>query len=99
MTGKTPSHEEHIATALSYDGVTTPRVVARGSGELATAIEQLAAHHNIPVIKDRSLLEMLASVPLGDDIPEQLYLAVATVLAYVWELEGRTPTGEKEVNG
>ena len=85
-------NKEHTASALSYDGYTVPTVVAQGSGDVASTIEQIAARHNIPVVKDRRLMEVLATVPTGEDVPPELYRAVATVLAYVWELEGRSPS-------
>lgn len=78
-------------SALRYDGSRAPKMMASGSGSLAAAIERLATEHNIPVLQDRSLSELLSRVPLGDEIPPSLYAAVATVLAYVFALEESAP--------
>ena len=83
--------DDHHASALRYDGNSAPRVLAAGSGQLASAIEQVARENNVPIVQDRTLSGLLSQVPLGDEIPPLLYVAVATVLAYVFEVEGRTP--------
>ena len=88
-----------LASALRYDGHSAPRVLATGSGELAAAIERVAREHDVPIVQDRALSALLSQVPLGDEIPPQLYLAVATVLAYIFELEGRTPADIRPIKG
>ncbi len=88
MTG---ADELRRAAALAYDGDTVPRVVASASGALAQEIEALARRHGIPVVEDPRLSAALAAVPLGDEVPEELYVAVATVLAYVFRVSGRRP--------
>lgn len=85
------SEELRRAAALAYDGRTAPRLVAGGSGVLAEEIEALARKHGIPVVQDPKLSAVLSAVPLGNEIPPQLYVAVATVLAYVFKVSGRTP--------
>ena len=85
------SEELRRAAALAYDGRTAPRLVAGGSGVLAEEIEALGRKHGIPVVQDPRLSAVLSAVPLGDEIPPQLYVAVATVLAYVFKVSGRTP--------
>ena len=85
------SEELRRAAALAYDGKTAPRVVANGSGALAEEIEALARRHGIPVIQDPRLSAVLCAVPLGEEVPPQLYVAVATVLAYVFKVSGRQP--------
>ena len=79
------------AAALSYDGEQAPRLVAKGSGALAAEIEALARAHDIPVVQDPRLSAVLSAVPLGEEVPPQLYVAVATVLAYVFGVAGRDP--------
>ncbi len=85
------SEELRKAAALAYDGKTAPRVVANGSGALAEEIEALARRHGIPVVQDPRLSAVLCAVPLGEEVPPQLYVAVATVLAYVFKVSGRRP--------
>jgi len=75
-----------LAVALQYPEGDTPRVVASGENAQAMAIADLARIHGIPVVADYNLVGVLSQVPLGEDIPESLYVAVAEVLAYVFEL-------------
>lgn len=91
------SEELRRAAALAYDGKAAPRLVAGGSGALAEEIEALARRHGIPVVQDSHLSAVLSAVPLGEEIPPQLYVAVATVLAYVFKVSGRTPDDLKTV--
>ena len=74
------------AAALRYTGLGTPTVVAKGEGEIAARIEALAQQHDIPLVQDAVLTNLLCSVPLGDEIPEQLYVAVAQILAHIYRV-------------
>jgi flagellar biosynthesis protein len=80
-----------IAIALSYDGQNAPEVVATGKGNAASKIIALAEQNDIPLQADSALAEMLCDVPLGDEIPEKLYLAVAKVLAFAYMVSGELP--------
>lgn len=80
------------AIALSYDGVTAPKVSASGVDELAQEIIRLALQHEIPVYENASLTQWLSQLDIGDEIPEQLYQVIAEILSFVYHLEGRTPT-------
>ena len=86
-----PGDELRRAAALAYDGTAAPRVVANGSGTLADEIEALARRHGIPVIQDPRLSAALSAVPLGEEVPPARYVAVATVLAYVFKVSNRRP--------
>ena len=79
--------------ALQYTGKGAPRVTAKGAGEVAERILELARENDIPVQEDSALAALLATVPLGDEIPEALYIAVAEVLAFAYYLSGKTPEG------
>ncbi len=79
--------------ALRYDGVNTPRVTAKGQGNLAEQILALAEAHGVPIEKDPELAALLSQIPLGDEIPETLYLAVAEVIAFAYLLSGKRPPG------
>ena len=87
------NNQTKIAIALEYDGANAPKVSARGIGELAEQILKLADQHNIPLQKDDELVEILAQIKLGDEIPEQLYYAVAEVIAFAYLLKGKFPEG------
>jgi flagellar biosynthesis protein len=79
------------AVALRYDGRRAPTVLATGAGELARQILAVAQRHNIPLHEDPALLQALAHLELGEEIPAPLYRAVAQVLAFCYFLNGRMP--------
>ncbi len=79
------------AVALAWDREHAPRVTAIGTGLTAEQILKIAAEHNIPLHNDPVLVEALAQVPLGTEIPRELYVAVAEVLAFVFLLAGIDP--------
>ena len=83
------------AVALRYEAAETsaPRVVATGSGEAAAAILAAAEEHGVPVEQDDALLEMLATCEVGEEIPPELYEAVAELLTWLHRLEGRLDAG------
>lgn len=80
-----------IAVALKYDGKNAPKVTAKGSGLTAEQILQIAEHHGIPLQTEPELARILAQIPLGDEIPNELYVAVAEVIAFAYFLSGKTP--------
>ena len=80
-----------IAVALKYDGKNAPKVTAKGTGFTAQQILGLAEQHNIPLQNDPELVNILAQIPVGDEIPKELYLAVAEVIAFAYFLSGKTP--------
>ncbi len=75
----------HVAVALRYDPAEgTPRVVAKGAGVVAAKIRELAAEHRVALVQDVPLARALhATCEVGQDIPRELYHAVAQVLAFV----------------
>ncbi len=81
----------HYAVALRYSSdAPAPIVVAKGQDIVAARIKALAAEHDVPVIPDPPLARALhASVEIGTEIPEELFGAVAQVLAFVYRTAGR----------
>ncbi|MFH5824884.1 flagellar biosynthesis protein FlhB [Georgenia sp. AZ-5] len=81
----------HVAVALKYEpGKSAPRVVARGADHLATHIREKAAAENVPMVQDVPLARALhGACDLGQEIPVELYDAVARVLAFVMALKAR----------
>jgi flagellar biosynthesis protein len=77
------------SAALSYTGEGAPRLVAKGEGELAEKIKAIADELDIPTVEQAGLVELLCQIPLGDEIPPALYVAVAEVLAHVFRLNNR----------
>lgn len=81
---------ERIAVALEYTG-DAPKVTAQGRGALAEEILRRAEAHDIPLRDDRDLVELLATLPLNQEIPAALYRAVAEVIAFAYLVKGRQP--------
>ncbi|GAA0705413.1 flagellar biosynthesis protein FlhB [Dyella marensis] len=87
----------HFAVALKYDEsrMRAPRVVAKGADVLAMQIRQVAAGHRIPMVEAPPLARALyATTELGREIPAALYVAVAQVLAYVFQLRQAVAHGD-----
>lgn len=87
------SKKPTTAVALQYDGKNAPQLTAKGSGELAEQIIALAKEHGIPLHEDADLINLLAKLELGDEIPQALYRAVAEVIAFSYILRGKVPEG------
>jgi flagellar biosynthesis protein len=78
-----------LAVALQYDRSGAPRVVAKGKGTIGEKIIEVAKAHDIPIEENEVLAGALSHVELGDEIPAELYKAVAEVLVFVLRLSGR----------
>ena len=81
----------HVAVALKYDAARgAPRVVAKGSGAIAAKIRERATENRVPLVKDVPLARALhKACEIGDEIPADLYAAVAQVLAFLFALKAR----------
>ncbi len=81
-----------IAVAIKYDDKTmaAPIVVAKGMNDIAARMRQIAAEHRVPIIERKPLARALyRDVKVGRPVPEELYGAVAEILAYVYRLSGK----------
>lgn len=81
----------HVAVAIKYDPTRgAPRVIAKGRGEVAAKIREVAAEARVPVVQDIPLARALhASCEIGQAVPPQLFTAVARVLAFVMQLKAK----------
>ncbi|RTE85449.1 MULTISPECIES: flagellar biosynthesis protein FlhB [Gammaproteobacteria] len=80
----------HFAVALSYDtdGRAAPRVIAKGTDDIAARIREVAMDSEVPILQNPLLARALYyTTELGHEIPEGLFMAVAQVLAYVYQLK------------
>ncbi|MBU1101671.1 MAG: flagellar biosynthesis protein FlhB [Bacteroidetes bacterium] len=80
----------HFAIALRYDPARdrSPKVLAKGVDEVAQRIKKIALENNVPLHEDRELARTLYKMcNIGDTIPEQLFQAVAKILAYIFQLK------------
>lgn len=75
------------AVSLEYDGINAPRVTASGEAEIADQILQIANDHDVPIYRDESLAKVLAKLELQDEIPASLYVAIAEILAFTYQLQ------------
>jgi flagellar biosynthesis protein len=75
-----------LAVALHYDNERAPRVVAKGKGAMAEKILQLAHDNGVPIEDNALLAETLATIDLDEEIPEELYAAVAEIISFVLSL-------------
>jgi len=79
---------QQIAVALTYgQNQGAPKVVAKGHGLIAQAIIERAKQHGIFVHESEDLVGLLMKIELDQQIPPQLYLAVAELLAWLYRLE------------
>ncbi|TVM17153.1 flagellar biosynthesis protein FlhB [Oceanidesulfovibrio indonesiensis] len=87
----------HIAVALRYDvnEAPAPQVLAKGANAVAERIKEIARENNVPVRENKPLARALyKSVEVGEVIPEEMYQAVATILAQVFKNKGKAgPAG------
>jgi len=89
-------HVPTTAIALHYDGEHTPEVSAKGRRKLAEEILALAKEHGVPIHQDPDLVQFLAQLEVGEQIPRELYIAVAEVIAFAYWLSGKSPEDLKQ---
>ncbi|MFN3580616.1 MAG: EscU/YscU/HrcU family type III secretion system export apparatus switch protein [Pseudomonas sp.] len=85
--------KEREAIALLYEGDQAPTLTAKGEGELAEQIIQLAMDYEVPIYENAELAKVLTRLELGDQIPEALYRTIAEIIAFAWYLKGKAPEG------
>jgi flagellar biosynthetic protein FlhB len=81
----------HFSVALKYeDGkMSAPKVVAKGADEVAFRIREIARRHGVPIVENKPLARVLFKLDLDASIPQELYKAVAKILAYIYGLKGK----------
>ncbi len=79
------------AVALKYDASkeSAPRVSAKGEGYIADRIIKIAEEHGIPVKNDPDLIEVLSGLDINEEIPPEIYVAVAELLAFVYSINSK----------
>ncbi|HTF99758.1 MAG TPA: EscU/YscU/HrcU family type III secretion system export apparatus switch protein [Nitrospirota bacterium] len=84
-------HKLNKAAALQYrkGADSAPAVTAKGRGAVAEKIIDLARKHGVPIREDRNMVEILSTMDLYEEIPPQLYKAVAEILAYIYTMTGK----------
>lgn len=79
------------AVALKYEPTkdSAPKVVAKGRGYVAERIIEVAKEHGVPLKEDTTLVEVLSKLDLYEEIPIELYKAVAEILVFVYKIRGK----------
>lgn len=83
--------ESKKAVALKYEPAkdSAPKVVAKGRGYVAEKIIEVAKEHGVPLREDITLVEVLSKLDLYEEIPIELYKAVAEILVFVYKIRGK----------
>jgi len=84
-----------LAVALEYERPNTPRVTAIGRGEMARRIVALAESNGVPISQRPELAAALGRLEIDQEIPPELYRAVAEVLAYILHIAGKIEHGPR----
>lgn len=89
----TDAHDalRQTAVALKYDGKRAPTVAASGLDDIADEIIRIAREHGVPLYENPELATILARLELDEEIPETLYRVIAEILAFAFNLQGKTP--------
>ncbi len=84
-------YEPKAAVAVKYseDEDNAPRVVAKGWGNIADKIIQIAEAYNVPTYENKDLSILLSALDVDYEIPPELYYAVAEVLVFIYNLENK----------
>ncbi|GIU18848.1 EscU/YscU/HrcU family type III secretion system export apparatus switch protein [Shewanella glacialipiscicola] len=85
------NNEPKQAVALSYDGRNAPKIVATGEGLIAEEIIAIAKANGVFIHQDPHLSRFLQLLELGEEIPKELYLLIAELIAFVYMLDGKFP--------
>lgn len=84
-----PSNDKVLkAAALKYDldKDNAPKITAKGKGELAKQIIKIAKEKDIPIKKDEDLVELLTKLEIDQEIPPDMYKAIAEIFAFIYDL-------------
>lgn len=82
----------HLSVAIRYNSkqMEAPIIIAKGSGHIAMRIREIAREHRIPLVENPPVARLLHKLDLGATIPEDMFKAVAEILAYVYSLKGKS---------
>jgi flagellar biosynthesis protein len=80
--------------ATFVNGTHAPTLTAKGDEELAEEILRIARDCEVPIYENAELVSLLARMELGDSIPQELYLTIAEIISFAWNLKGKFPAGQ-----
>ncbi len=93
------STQHKSAIGLLYEAGHAPVITSKGFGALAEEIIALAEQKGIMIHRDEALADTLSHLEQGQEIPRELYLVIAELIAFSYVLRGKFPPGWKEFNG
>lgn len=87
MKKQNPSTRKAVALQYDEEAFSAPIVAAKGEGLVARRIIEIAQSADVPIVEDAALVSALLSLELGQEIPVELYTAVARVLSWIYKLD------------
>lgn len=86
-----PTPGEKLAVALKYDqgDDSAPKVKAKGSGWTAERIIEIAKENDVPIQEDKDLVQILSMLELDQEIPSNVYGAVAKILSFIYRMRSQ----------
>ena len=81
----------HLSVAISYnrEEMDAPTIMAMGADHLAFRIREIAREHHVPIVENKPVARALYKMEVGAQVPEEMFKAVAEILAYVYGLKKR----------
>jgi flagellar biosynthesis protein len=87
VSAKRKQRERAVALEYEKNADAAPRVTAKGEGFVAKRIVEIATEANVPIVEDAALVSALLALEIGQEIPGELYEAVARVLAFIYNID------------
>lgn len=86
MTNNKPFVKKAAALGYEMGKDNAPKLLAKGNAEVANKIIQVAIENNIPIKQDKDLVELLSQLELNQEIPTELYKAVAEIFSFIYNI-------------
>lgn len=84
--------------ALKYDQKSAPKVIAKAYGSLAEELLDIAKENDVMIHQDKELSQFLQRLEMGQEIPKELYLIIAELIAFAFVLQGKFPDNWKNTH-
>lgn len=91
------NHKQAAGLQYAPGSNSAPKIIAKGRRCVADEILKLARENNIPIYEDSAVVELLLSLELNSEIPEDLYTIVAEILSFVYRLDDTAQSGVQKV--
>jgi len=82
-----PKTKKTVALKYNQNTDQAPRIIASGRGSIAEQIIKKAREENIPIREDKDVVQVLAELNIGDEIPKELYTVIAEILSFFYDLD------------